>query len=160
MVKTIDTDHIYKVAEQFEHTANMLSTQMGTSGAHPPVSPFVVNVTFSIELYLKCLLILETNRRPKNSHELHTIFNRLSSESRSIITSDFQNSISSDATIRVMKTQFPDLKVDIQSVLLGMNNAFKEWRYASIDGMSTSSVMGTSHLLASIKKRILYLKSL
>lgn len=151
--------HVLRSAEQFEQTANLVNQQIGMGGHHPPIAPFIVNITFSIELYLKCLIVMEKNSKPKKTHSLYTLFKEVSSASRKAITDDFNDLINSDPMTNAMKKEIPHLKTDIHSVLLGMNKAFEQWRYHSIDGMAQSSVMGTNELITAIKSRIKELDS-
>lgn len=153
----MDPEFIFSSAEQFEQTAALLSQQIGIPGSQPPITPFVVNITFSIELYLKCLIVIETKQKPKKTHQLHALFNKLSPESKKAITNDFDSMINSNKTMLAVKERMPTVKTDIDSVLLGMNQAFSEFRYISIDGkdsISGFSLIGTNHLNTAIKNRI------
>ena len=145
---------IFESAQQFEQTANFLAQQLGKPSSNMPVAPFIVNTTFSIELYLKCLLVIETKKQPKKTHQLHTLFNLLSSNSKKDITNEFNKLMNAHPITSMAKQHIPHLKTDIDSVLLGMNQAFEQWRYISMDGSPESSVIGSDVLITSIKKRI------
>jgi HEPN domain-containing protein len=48
------------------------------------------NASFSLEMYLKCLLVLEEGRTPRG-HDLHSLFHALSPSTRSELTKPTRN---------------------------------------------------------------------
>jgi hypothetical protein len=82
------------------------------------VTPFVVNASFAVELYLKALGY--RNRAPLRGHELLKLFEALPEDARSEIQA---------ASARVAAKTEPPQYLSPRSALSQLNNAFAEWRY-------------------------------
>lgn len=144
----------YISALQFENVANQQLKLCGTTKEHPPVQQFVVNITFSIELFLKCLIMIESQKKAPHKHELDFLYNQLSVQSKQIIKKSFDKKINESLTLKAAKNSGVIFNADLNNVLRDIKNAFVEWRYMSIDGMPKRSIIGTSQLTSSIKERI------
>lgn len=82
------------------------------------IAPFVVNCTFSIELYLKALA--QKHNVPLRGHELVKLYQALPEAA----LSDIQVVIPACASQRNL------IAPNIENYLNSLNNAFVEWRYA------------------------------
>lgn len=151
----MNIESIYNTAQQFENTANYLAQQIPLSMPKPPVIPFAVNVTFSVEMYLKCLILIETKEPPKKIHELHDLYKSLSNDSQTSIRMEFEKLTQNSPFQNTKGTPFATMKIDIDSVLQRMNRTFVGWRYAPLEKPKEGSgVSNTAELITAIKKRI------
>ena len=73
----------------FNHACRFLATDQGLRGvfggsdwALTIAPPTMVLSAFASELFLKCLLILETSEAPENIHLLHILYRRVSHKRR------------------------------------------------------------------------------
>lgn len=86
---------IFLQANGFSQAYNILSDQEHL----PPTTmasigyPQIVLSAFAIELYLKCLICIETGRAPPHGHHLKHLFDRLAPETRRRICSIWEHEI-------------------------------------------------------------------
>jgi hypothetical protein len=123
-------------------------------------SAVVTNMAFAIELYLKCLIHLETGQLIKSEHNLRKLFARLTKETQKEIEAQFnagQKSPDYDLSnapehIKTMNAKLPK---NLQEALKVGGDAFIEWRYLyeNADGNPFSLFALPSILNASILKR-------
>lgn len=77
--------------------------------------PFVVNMAFACELYIKAILIYNSNNdKIEKSHDLKKLFETLPADAQSKIKTIFSEK--SDG--------------DLETILPEINTAFVDWRYA------------------------------
>jgi len=126
---------IFVHASGFLKLASTLSCQP----THPTFDPLcsaaiVANIAFAIELYLKCLIQLETGQLIKNEHDLHKLFAKLNEETQQEIETQF-NSLQknpqydlSNAPEEIKKAAASAPK-NLREALKVGGNAFVEWRY-------------------------------
>lgn len=82
------------------------------------ITPFVVNATFSIEIYLKSIHILYGQK--KTGHLLMPLFEQLPDEAKTVI------SIKSEELIKEYNFSTP---IEFEKELETINKAFEQWRY-------------------------------
>lgn len=86
---THDPRRIFRIAEWFHLASgtlrNAVPKMLGL------VVPTIVNNAFSLELYLKCLIAIETGRKPPSGHNLRWLFNRLNDKTKAKIKEWFDN---------------------------------------------------------------------
>ena len=72
----------YYEANSFLQAANMLYSEENKlyGWFNPVLYPTIVNISFSCELFLKCLLV--KNERPTKGHNLKELFDKLDNEQR------------------------------------------------------------------------------
>jgi len=86
---TFDSRRIFRTAEWFYSASGILQQSVPT---RPGVTiPRTVLNAFSLELYLKCLIAIETGKSPPTGHNLRWLFNRLDSKTQDTIRSSFDN---------------------------------------------------------------------
>jgi len=150
----MDISRIYYDACQFEETAGFLSHQISLPLARPPVIAFVVNATFSIELFLKCLIVIETRKKPKRIHDLHELYRMLSRESQTAVNDEFLKIVALSPLLNIPDFPSDNLQGGVESVLKGMDDAFVKWRYSSMGMTKSYNVSFTKEIITSIKVRI------
>ncbi|MHB9003911.1 MAG: hypothetical protein ACYC6C_07580 [Coriobacteriia bacterium] len=131
-----DWKSIFALGESFHDSAQVLwNESVRTLAAQPgPVTvpfvlPAVVCTAFSIELFLKALLTIETGGTPR-VHSLKRLFGRLSTESATSIERHYDQLTSANPNVQAMKQQFPQISVALSDVLVSGDRAFEEIRYA------------------------------
>jgi hypothetical protein len=82
---------------------------------HSLGAPTIVNYAFSIELYLKLLLLLTSGRLHRGNHDLFEIYKLLGQDVRERITRN---------------TRFPGDETYVPEALEDLAKVFVEWRYA------------------------------
>jgi hypothetical protein len=121
----------------------------------PFLIPSIVCSAFSVELFIKSLIILEKGNPPR-THQLSALYSCLSSASREAIAKFFAESITANPNARAMKAQFPDVSLKIDDVLITVDKVFEQWRYA-YEGQP-GSAYGLGELAQAVCKRITELR--
>jgi hypothetical protein len=134
-----DPANIFIVADQFRHASKILhltlSGDMTIEGQRAPVDvqvPMVTCSAFALELYLKCLIAMETRAKPPGIHEIDKLFKRLNSDTQAKIRRHFN--ITGASTIAFIKNAFAAEgktapKVDFDYVMKASSRAFLVTRY-------------------------------
>lgn len=127
---------IFVHANGFLKSVNFLNRQPGD----PQFDPFtfavmVMNSAFASELYLKCLIQIETGQMIKNEHDLNALFRKLPAAVQQEIEGPFDAQMAKmpvydttqadAATLHVIATRPKTLR---ESLKVG-GKAFIEWRY-------------------------------
>jgi hypothetical protein len=84
---TRDSATVFLFAEQYKHASNWLGQARRNGFEQEVRMPAVVCSAFALELFLKCLLILE-HRKPRG-HDLRELFDSLSEDTRARIRNRF-----------------------------------------------------------------------
>ncbi len=149
------TKKMFDNAEIFFKASNVLSRVI--SEGHPEAIVAVnTNMALSLEIYLKCLQVTETNSfRFRRIHEILTLYQNLSHESQSKIEQYYNLHIKDNPTIMAMLSQFPNTNLSITHVLSEINKAFVDWRYI-FEGKG-GSFYGVDTIIMAVKSRILEL---
>jgi len=155
-----DAKDVFFYAACFEYSALMLSKAhqeritkaiVGATIRLPTVVPGIVNSSFSLELYLKSLLILEG----KNSwgHGLLSLYNEVDTTNQRRIEKLYQEELAKfpinfPPTVKSANT----IKLDIISVLERIKDAFSCFRYV-FEG-NTNSYIGAQHVRDAVRRVI------
>jgi hypothetical protein len=130
---------IFVVAEQFRHASKVLNlTSAGVLTWHRERVPFdlqtpmVTCSAFALELYLKCLIAMETAEKPPEIHELDKLFKRLDQSTQAEIRRHFDATGAS--TTAFIKEAFEQHgmaapAIDFDYVLQASRRAFPLARY-------------------------------
>jgi len=99
------------------------------------IVPYVVNASFALELYLKVLLYLESGKW-RRCHQLHGLFNELSTDSRRAIEQCYSQQIKREPAYESIRatiqrdTSLKEFDWDLGHVLASISTAFERYRYA------------------------------
>lgn len=133
---------VFKTGEQFYATSILINRKLFETGhEHLYVAPLNTNLSLAIELYLKCLYIIDKNQKPPNSHKLINIYKDLDEETQMIINELYNDVVSIDEDIIQLKQYSSDVAVDLESALKQMSQAFVNWRYTH-EGEYKSFIVG------------------
>lgn len=147
---------IYQSANNFLAASNALNEKLTlTNDIGTYIAPIITNTAFSIELYLKCLYLIEKGK-PAKGHFLDKLYRDLTKETREIIEVTYDMLVPQSQTIALLKQKVPNMKTDLESVLKEMSNSFVKWRYSYEGGITGFPASGP--LIDAIRLRIKMLK--
>ena len=149
-------ESIFFQADAFNYAARKL-TQPGVPSIHLLVAQ-VVNSSFASELYLKCIILIETGKVPRG-HHLRKLFHRLKDESKQVIENEWnaehaKKSAALDEIDR--RSGSPVTPRNLKVALAGEGNAFEKWRYAHEPGPLSGFWLG--NLPAILRRHILTIR--
>ena len=124
----------------FNHACRFLATDQalrrvfgGSDWALTIAPPTMVLSAFASELFLKCLLILETSEAPENIHLLHILYRRVSHKRRRRIE-ELWDADARPKLAELAKVQnFP---TDLPNALFQCSSPFEQLRYAYENGFN------------------------
>ncbi len=98
------------------------------------ITPYVVNGAFSLELYLKILLFLETGTSARG-HKLKKLYDQLTEDSKDYLTDRVKGFIDyskfhRDLEAVIVRNSKVAFSWDIESLIEQSSEAFGKWRYA------------------------------
>lgn len=147
---------IYDQANNFLAASNVLNEKLReTDDIGTYIAPIITNTAFCIELYLKCIYMIEKGQ-PAQGHFLDKLYRKLSKESRDLIEAIYNMLLPKSQTDMFLKQQMPEMKTDLDSVLKEMSSAFIKWRY-SFEGNITG-FPASGPIIDALKGRIKILK--
>lgn len=132
---TPDFRKIYHLAEHYSEASRLLAEQAKgeqAKGEHWGCSaPYLLVDSFAVELYLKCLFVLDTNTAPPEKHDWKTLFDALTHHTRVAIRDAFERIVESSFVLSNLDVINPEaLKVtDFERSLAVAENTFYKRRY-------------------------------
>lgn len=130
MTDVPDYKKIFRLAESYTEASLILRREMGGDGFEKSAPRLLVD-SFAVELYLKCLYVLDTNKKPKRGHDWLKLFQALKPETQLAIREEFKRIIDSDVVLRNLETINPEaakLK-DFNRSLEAAKDTFDKRRY-------------------------------
>ncbi len=134
---SIDTLNAYRSARLFEKASNLIERERGIKHEKLWFTPVIINSAFSLEVYLKCLIRIETGSRPIRGLTLIELFYELSEESKIAVEKYFSEKI----------------ELDLFSILNEISNTFVEWPHA-YKRVSDKSFIGVGPIFYAVNRRI------
>jgi hypothetical protein len=129
-VYTNDSQGIFTAAECFNKAADLIENEIKGNSNQEIIlgltNASITNHSFSIELFLKCLQVIEQGRF-KTCHNLLVLFNELNQVLRDRIISGFNDSHTyfPDSVVVTIR----DKKYDFLEIITEAKNSFTESRY-------------------------------
>jgi len=120
---------ILKSADAFQE-ASILALEHATEHKEQTfflASVYVVNAAFAVELFLKCLLAVESGQIPE-THNLKDLFNQVSKESRGKIRKRHNERALNHAVLSGTRERV-GIKTDLDSLLEDSQDVFTHFRY-------------------------------
>jgi HEPN domain-containing protein len=125
MEMAVDPKDVFKTAEVFRASSAILNNH----GMPQCMFPMVICSAFSLELYLKALILVESGK-PAKGHDLKDLFSKTTPESQKIIRASYEtHKTKLDAMFAAVKG-VPAPKTDFDFVLHASAKAFEHFRYA------------------------------
>jgi hypothetical protein len=153
-----DPAAIFLFAEQYKHASNWLALSRRNGFEHEVRIPAVVCSAFALELFLKCLLVIEG--RKSTGHDLRELFDSLSDDAKTRIRDRFaprlpeaQQMIRESAAAAGVDAPH----VDFDSILDLSKAAFVQTRYI-YEGIAPGTGWAASGILDATRQVILDLK--
>jgi hypothetical protein len=148
---------IYTTANNFLAASNVISQKLSeTNDVGTYIAPFVTVTSFAIELYLKCIYMIETGKPAPNIHDLNQLYRKLGEESKIVIEMVYNMLVQQDPTVNALKEKVPEMKTDLDSVLKEISGAFIKWRYSYEKKLTGFPASGP--IINALKGRIKILK--
>ena len=127
---TPDFRKMYQLAEHYSQASSLLNEQ--AKGKEWGCSaPRLLVDSFAIELYLKCLYVMDTNSTPLKEHDWEKLFDALKPYTQIAIREAFERIVSSDPVLSRLDVINPDaLKTtNFKRSLKAAKNTFDNRRY-------------------------------
>jgi len=112
-------------------TAEVFRAGSGILSRHMPalMFPMVMCASFSLELYLKSLVLLESGEAERG-HNLETLFSKVSPESQRAIRENYEKKRTEQNAMFAASKVPPLPKTDFDFILHASAEAFENFRYA------------------------------
>jgi hypothetical protein len=162
---TPDYQKMYQLAEHYSEASRLLEVQ--AKGKEWGCSaPKLLVDSFAVELYLKCLFVLDTNKAPLQEHDWGKLFEALLPHTKTAIRESFERIVSSDPVLPHLNVINPAaLKfTNFNRSLTAAKNTFDkrrylfesqppgEWFYAHLLREAIRTVTGMDIRLAGLSK--------
>jgi hypothetical protein len=115
-------------AEAFLEVCKVLCAAVRNGNTRILALALATNAAFALEMYLKCLLLLEQGQAPRG-HDLHKLFHALSSTTQSQLTKDHEELVKSNPDWAATASKL-GVPTDLEELLKRGRNAFADFRYA------------------------------
>lgn len=126
-----DPHKIFLFARQFDVAQNVLLQQVGNVSNNQVVVPMLVNLAFAFELYLKCLIVLDTGREVR-THNYRKLFVALTPTTRDKVKEIFDHlpkSVLEVAASHDEEMRKANFDYSFEGVLASSQDAFEKLRY-------------------------------
>src|SRR5688572_15348074 len=108
---TPDFKKMYQLAEHYSEASRLLEKQ-AKGDEWGSSAPQILVDSFAVELYLKCLFVLDTNIAPIEEHDWSTLFEALAPHTKTAIRDAFDRIVRADDVLRNLHVINPEaLKV-------------------------------------------------
>ncbi|MEY9157342.1 hypothetical protein [Bradyrhizobium japonicum] len=143
----VDPFKTFMNAERYRLADSILRLDQHRALFSAVASPAMVLSAFASELYLKCILTIETGQPIDPSHDLHNLFRKISLKSRKRLQSLWADDVLTEQNQRMRKavkaTTGDDVPTDLAWALENGANAFTQLRYIhENNGQGTSFILG------------------
>jgi|GEM_PF-2027372 len=117
---------IFSTGEQFYAASIVLNKQLlVTEHFHLYIPPLNTNLALSIELYLKCLYIIDKNEYPSRNHNLGDIYSKLNEKTKTCINELYNELVLNDKDLENLESEL----LEIDAALNQASRSFINWRY-------------------------------
>jgi hypothetical protein len=142
-------------AEAFLEVCKVLTAAYQGGNTRILAQAMATNAAFSLETYLKCLLLLEKGDAP-HGHDLHCLFHALSQSTQSELTKHHEEFLNSNPSF-VAKARQTGLPTNLEELLKLGRNAFTDFRYA-YERIPSETDFALNGLTYCVRQRILKLR--
>src|SRR5215213_2074166 len=127
---TPDVKKMYQLAEHYSEASRLLEEQAKGEEWGSSAPQLLVD-SFAVELYLKCLFVLDTSKAPLEKHDWEELFDALAPHTKTLIREAFERIVSSSPVLAHLDVINPEaLKVtDFNRSLAAAKNTFDKRRY-------------------------------
>jgi hypothetical protein len=127
---TPDYRKVYQLAEHYSEAARILKEQAKGKEWGSSAPQLLVD-SFAVELYLKCLFILDTNIAPLEQHDWEKLFDALAPHTKTLIHDTFDRIVRSDPVLSNLLVINPEAAkvTNFKRSLAAAKNTFAKKRY-------------------------------
>jgi hypothetical protein len=125
----ISPSSLFIIGSGFWKTVQLLSQRLGSTNDFDLLSPIFVNLAFSCEVYLKCLILIKTSKL-EHGHDLYELFLKLPSIDRDVIERRYVLFLNSSPIVKAVQRDFPSIDFTLDKVLPEFSLTFQNWRYS------------------------------
>ncbi len=121
---------MYQLAEHYTEASNLLSEQAKGKEWGSSAPQLLVD-SFAVELYLKCLFVIDNDSAPPFGHDLLKLFEALAPGTKSAVRETFRQNIRSDPVLSNLHIINPEAVrfTDFDRSLKAAKNTFDKRRY-------------------------------
>jgi hypothetical protein len=148
----VSRSSLFIIGSGFWKTAQLLSQRLGSTSDFDLVSPIFVNLAFSCEVYLECLILIQTANL-EHGHDLYKLFLKLPSSDRGAIEKRYVSFLNSSPIVKAMKRDFPSTDLTLDKVLSEFSQTFQNWRY-SYEG-AVNQTIGLGEFVNAIQRHLM-----
>ncbi|MVN22114.1 hypothetical protein [Mucilaginibacter arboris] len=155
-----DDEALFLNAELFRDAAQVIFLRARATNVHPVAAlkffnVGIMNEAIAIELYLKCLIYMNSNTH-YGKHEYPKLFKRLSEEHQHKVTLYYEQFLNENPIIPIIKKDHPTIDFSLPAILNDCKDAFQKHRYEHEYGSSNYTL---SDFARALHKLILELKT-
>jgi hypothetical protein len=127
---TPDVKQMYQLAEHYSEASRLLDDQARGDGWGCSAPQMLIE-SFAVELYLKCLYVLDMNAAPPFGHDWEELFHALRDFTRDAIREQFKRTIDSHPVLANLAVINPEAvkTTDFNRALKTGKNTFDQRRY-------------------------------
>jgi hypothetical protein len=127
---TPDCRKMFQLAERYSEASRLLEEQAKGKEWGSSAPKLLVD-SFAVELYLKCLFVLDTNTAPPQEHDWEKLFKALAPHTQTLIREAFERIVSSDPVLSHLDVINPEASMvtDFDRSLTAAKNTFDKRRY-------------------------------
>jgi hypothetical protein len=158
--KTQEVWRMFKVGSGFWKGSKMLSNCLGKTKDFDLTSPILVNISFAGEVYLKCLLLIQTGKYPKRgreAHDLKRLYDELPKTDQAAIDNAYKNNFENSLLFRLLMK--PKSVPKLRTVLAGAGETFINVRYGfDSEKEPPGPTVGLQEFVEAVQQRLLAIK--
>lgn len=156
-IAPLKAERVFQVGWGFSRTADIVSERYRHERGSDLLAALVVNSAFAVEVYLKCVLLVEGKAAPRE-HSLKKLFADLDRTHQSRIKKLFDESVGRNRYAKRIQAADPAFTYRLGAVLNATSDAFEEWRYLYEVRPKTRIFYGLAELKEAIERLIIELK--
>jgi hypothetical protein len=142
---------IFRYAAAFEEASGLIAGPMKQKGRTLLMIPWGTLSSFALELYLKCLLVLEHGSTPPQEHNLKELFRLLPRQTRHALEARHDKILRKDAVAQQLKAS--GVKMQLLDMIEEAQDSFTRFRYA-YEGFEGGSSFRLNVFMWCVKQRI------
>ena len=127
---TPDCRKMFQLAEQYSEASRLLDEQAKGEEWGSSAPQLLVD-SFAVELYLKCLFVLDTKKAPLEKHDWEELFDALAPHTKTLIREAFERIVRSNPVLSHLDVINPEAVrfTDFNRSLTAAKNTFDKRRY-------------------------------
>jgi HEPN domain-containing protein len=153
--RKLDAKSAFLTAEAFLEVCKAILEERKRGNTRMLNLALATNAAFSLEIYLKCLLLLEEGDA-RRGHDIYKLFHELNSSTQSELTKAHDAFVRSKPSL-VSEMRGKRLSTDLKELLKRGRNAFVNFRY-TYEQVTPKSDFALNGLTYCIRERILKLR--